>query len=453
MPVEGEKFVWIKPRNFSGGPQFHNVLHLKRNAFLCIFENVRRLFKKISYLIPLLFTSCLWNQPVYSSAESAYLPLDDSEYPYAEIPRIVIETENFREVRNRTTKIPARLQIYGKDAPASDIWELTVRGRGNTSFNVPKYSLKLEFTDKVSPLGMPKNRDWLLLSDYGDKTHLRNWMKTRLSNWLGAKYTPRMQYVELYLNREYKGVYMLSENIKIAKKRLDIPENDSSFLFEKEDSKKYDEPYFKTLDGNIIHIQSPKNISKASMAMAKSHLDSFETYLHKRNFWGKDSIANWLDIEDFLLNYWVQEFAKNEDGKFTRSVFFYWEKGGTIHFGPLWDFDLSFGNESRAQFQMPENWFIRNYRWNLYILSDWKMRELAKEYWKEHREIFRMLIDSIPQYQKNISRSMQNEFKRWPILDNTYTWALRHSYKSHQEAVDSMISWTKKRFQWIDEHL
>lgn len=410
---------------------------------------------RLSWTIPLalslLCIGCLWSDPADVSRD--YLPLDDSEYPYAEIPRIVIETENFREVRNRTTKIPARLQIYGEDAPESDVWELTVRGRGNTSFNVPKYSLKLEFANQVSPFGLPKNRDWVLISEYGDKTHLRNWMATRLSNWLGAKYTPRMRYVELYLNREYRGVYLFSENVKVGKRRLNIPETDSSFVFEKEDSKKYDSPYFKTLDGNIIHVQYPKNPSDSVLAVAAAHLDSFETYLHRGNFWAGDPLSHWLDIRDFLIHYWVQEYAKNEDGKFTRSVFFYWVKGDAIHFGPIWDFDLSFGNESRGMFKMPENWFIRNYRWNRYILNDAKMSRLAKDFWEENRELFRALIDSVPLYKKDISLAMKNEFKRWPILDNTFTWALRNSYGSHDEAVDSMKVWMERRFRWIDGHL
>ena len=234
---------------------------------------------------------------------------------------------------------------------------------------------------------------------------------------------------------------------------MNIPKTENSFLLEKEDPKKVDDPYFKTRDGNLIHIKSPKNPSRENISVVKQHLNLFENYLHRRDFWGEDSIAHWLDIDDFLAYYWVQEFAKNEDGKFTRSVYFYWIQGGTIHFGPLWDFDLGFGNQSRKQFRPAENWFIRNYRWNKYILADSTMNQLAADYWKAHRETFRALIDSIPLYKKQIEKAAKNDFKRWPILDNAFTWALRHSYKSHDEAVDSMTVWTKRRFDWIDENV
>lgn len=409
--------------------------------------------KWIIFASILALAGCLWEETESSLEESSYLPLDDSEYPYAGVPRLVIETENFKDIRDRETKVPARLQIYGEDSPSSEILELTVRGRGNSTFHVPKYGIKLEFSKKTSLLGMPKDKDWALRSNYGDKTLLRDFMMNRLANRLGVSYVPRMRYVELYLNREYKGLYLLTETVKSSKNRVPLSKSDSSFLFEKEDSKKIDDPYFETRDGNLIHIQEPKQLSEKSLQMAKDHLDDFEVYLHRQNFWGVDLLSNWLDIRDFLEYYWVQEFAKNEDGKFTRSVFFYWEKGGTIHFGPLWDFDLGFGNESREKFAMPENWFIRNYRWNRYILMDARMQEMAKEYWTAHRETFHELIDSIPLYKSQIEKAAKNDIKRWPILDNTFLWALRHSYDSYDEAVDSMTVWMEKRFQWIEDNL
>ena len=142
--------------------------------------------------LTLSLVACL-NEPTESSPD--YLPLDDSRYPYADLPRMVIETEDFREIRDRTTEFPSYLQIYGERAPESGVYSLTVRGRGNSSFMMPKYGLKLEFTDKVSLFGMPANRDWALIGNYGDKTHLRNFMMTRLSEWLGSRYTPRCRYV------------------------------------------------------------------------------------------------------------------------------------------------------------------------------------------------------------------------------------------------------------------
>ena len=162
-----------------------------------------------------------------------YLPIDDTEYPYAGIPRIVIETENYRQIRDRETEIPAKLQIWGEHAPESEIMKLTIRGRGNTSWtNMPKKSYKIEFIDKQSMLGMPKDRDWALIANYADKTLMRNYLMYHLSAELDAYYAPRCEFVEVYLNKEYLGVYLLTETIKIGKNRVNIPNNENSYIVE-----------------------------------------------------------------------------------------------------------------------------------------------------------------------------------------------------------------------------
>lgn len=379
--------------------------------------------------------------------------MDDSEYPYAGLPRIVIETEDFAGVRDRETEIPSHLQIYGEKAPESEVYELTVRGRGNSSFKMPKYGLKLEFKDKVKLFGMPKNRDWALIANYGDKTHLRNYMMTRLSEWLGAKYTPKMQFVEVYLNRKYMGLYLLSETIKVAKNRVNIDENDTTFLVEKEDSKKFDPPYILTDNNYYYHIKSPKNPSPETEDLLLDHLNAFENFMMNQYIHKRKDVLDWLDIDDYVLYYWVHEYSKNEDGNYARSVFFTWKKGEPIHFGPLWDFDLAFGNASREQNKNPEDWYIRRYRLNYYIMQNSLVDSAATAYWQEHRDTFKALIDSIPVYRAIIENAIDNEYRRWPIIKNTENWALKDPYDSYDEAVEVMTEWMKKRYQWIDNEI
>lgn len=394
--------------------------------------------------------ACYWAE---TESNPENLPIDDSMYPYAGLPRIVIETEDFAGIRDRETEIPSHLQIYGEKAPESEVYELTVRGRGNSSFKMPKYGLKLEFKDKVKLFGMPKNRDWALIANYGDKTHLRNYMMTHLSEWLGAKYTPRMQFVELYLNRKYMGLYLLSESIKVAKNRVNIEENDTTFLVEKEDSKKFDPPYVQSDNGYYYHIKSPKNPSPETEELLLEHIKAFENFAMRPYRYNSNEIVEWIDLDDYLLFYWVHEYSKNEDGNFARSVHFTWKKGEPIHFGPLWDFDLAFGNASREQNKAPEEWYIRRYRLNYYILQNSLVDSAAVVFWKEHRETFKALIDSVPLYRSIIDKAIENEYRRWPVMKNTENWALKDPYDSYDEAVETMIEWMKQRYQWIDKEI
>ena len=394
--------------------------------------------------------ACYWAE---TESNPDNLPMDDSEYPYAGLPRIVIETEDFAGVRDRETEIPSHLQIYGEKSPESEVYELTVRGRGNSSFKMPKYGMKLEFKDKVKLFGMPKSRDWTLIANFGDKTHLRNYMMTRLSEWLGAKYTPKMQFVEVYLNRKYMGLYLLSETIKVAKNRVNIDENDTTLLVEKEDSKKFDSPYILTDNNYYYHIKSPKNPSPETEDLLLDHLNAFENFMMNQYIHKRKDVLDWLDIDDYVLYYWVHEYSKNEDGNYARSVFFTWKKGEPIHFGPLWDFDLAFGNASREQNKNPEDWYIRRYRLNYYIMQNSLVDSAATAYWQEHRDTFKALIDSIPVYRAIIEKAIDNEYRRWPIIKNTENWALKDPYDSYDEAVEVMTEWMKKRYQWIDKEI
>lgn len=393
-----------------------------------------------------MLSGCYWDE---TDGSPEFLPLNDLEYPYANLPRIVIETENFAEIRDNETEHRAHLQVYGDSMPDGPVLSLKVRGRGNSSAKMPKYGLKLEFDEKQEMFGMPKNRDWALVANFGDKTHLRNFMMFRLSEWLGARYAPKMQFVELYLNRKYMGLYLFTETVKVGKNRVNIAKTDSSFLFEKEDEKKIDDPYVTTRRNYMFHVKNPKNLTESSSDLLRNHLNQFEEFIYDSKWVNPEEIEGWLDLDDYLLHYWVQEFSKNEDGPFARSIYMTWEKGGKIHFGPLWDFDLAFGNASREVNKPAEDWFIRNRRWNREIMNNRYVERSATKYWNERKEVFHDLIDSVPVYRKIIEKAIRNEYRRWPVMSNTENWALKDPYDSYDEAVGVMVEWMESRYRWI----
>ncbi|PWJ68170.1 CotH protein [Fibrobacter sp. UWR4] len=410
----------------------------------------------LGLLAATFLSGCFWDETdsaLLDANGNEYLVLDDSEYPYAGLPRVIIETKDYAQIRDVTTEHQAKLQIYGKDGPSGNVLNLTVRGRGNSSAKMPKYGLKLEFNDKQSMFGMPKNRDWALIANYGDKTLIRNHMIFRLSEWLGANYTPKDQFVELYLNRKYMGVYQFTETVKVGKNRVDIPKNSHSFLFEKEDSKKLDTPYITTEQSRSFHIKSPKELTEETANLLKKKLDYFEYYLSTGASNNQDKIDRWIDLESYLLQYWLQEYSKNEDGNFSRSIFMTWQEDQPIRFGPIWDLDLGFGNQSYPENREADGWYIRKGHWHRYVFRDYDVQRQSARYWKEHREKFRALIDSIPLYVSEIRAAIDNEYKRWPIIKNTENWALKKPYGSYEEAVEDMKDWMLKRYQWIENNI
>ena len=388
----------------------------------------------------------------YSTTD--YLPINDSEYPYAGIPRIIIETENLRQIRDRETEIPAKLQIWGKHSPESDIVDLTIKGRGNSSWYMPKKGYKIEFIQKQAFFNMPKEKDWALIANYIDKTLLRNTITHNLAEAMNFTYTPKAVPVELYLNKEYMGVYLFSETIKIGKNRVNIPNTSNSYLVEFDEKYKNNEPVIATQNRRILNIHSPKDADSTSKIKLRKHINTIEDYIFNTTI-ELDSLSKYIDFETYLKFYWIEELSKNNDGAFFTSVYFSWVEGQPLQMGPIWDFDQAYGNHPNIDLRSLENWFIRNSYWNKSLFKDSSFVLLAKKTWQEYQIHINAIIDSLDIYKKQMSQAAKNNFKRWPILSDKKSydsWA-NQRYSSYEDAVDALKHWLASRIQWINENL
>ena len=422
---------------------------------------MKRPLKKLLSIFSVLFlflfmSSCsIWSEESATDSNSTYLPLDDSEYPYAGLPRLVIETDNFRQINNKDTKVPAHFQFYGKSKPSGPIQDLTIRGRGNSSFVMTKYGYKINLAEKDSMLGMPKDREWDLVSNFRDKSMLLNYITYQLAGILGDEYHPQCKFLELFLNRLYQGIYLLVEHVKVSKNRVNIAKNDSSFLFEKTTETSTNGVLFTSSLNYIFKFDQPKEPNTQSQELLENHINEFERFLQSKNIYSLDSIAQWIDIEDFIRYYWIQEFTKNIDGP-RRSIFLIWEKKDGINtpikMGPVWDFDLGYGNSSDKK-AVPDQWLIRNYGWNRFLFKNKEYKKRVRDYWKKNRTIFVATLDSIDSMSKKLAKASSNEFKRWPVLENDSGFPFFRKFSNYQEAVDAIKSWIEQRIQWIDENL
>ena len=402
-------------------------------------------------LICTILCSCVWND---TESNPDFLPLDDSEYPYADLPRLVIETEDFAQIRDTETEVPAKLQIYGKDAPESEVLELTVKGHGNSSFKaMTKYSVKIELYNKQSLLGLPKDDEWILISNFSDRTLIKNYTIFKLAQRLNAPYTPRSLFCEVFLNRQYMGIYQLTESIKISKKRVNLPQNDSSYLFEKTTNYHLNGQIVQTKRGTLFRVRYPKNANTDKLTKLQAFLDSLEGNLFSKTFNSQKSDLP-LDIHDFIRYYWLLEFSKNHDGRFNRSIFFTWEVGNILKMGPVWDFDETFGcTKDNMPKEQPEGWYVKKHGWNEPLFNDSLIWQDAVQFWKINRESFLATVDSIDSYADLIRKATRNEFRRWKVLGNTEFWAYKESYETYDEALNSLKSWIRNRISWIDDNI
>lgn len=392
-----------------------------------------------------------------SSEESSNLVLEDGEYPYSGLPRIVIETENFQAIVDRETKIPAKMQIYGKELPESEIMDLTIHGRGNSSWNsMPKKSYRIELNKKKALFRMPQNKDWSLIANYADKTLMKNYLSYDMARRLGM-YAPRCEYAELFVNKEYLGVYLFTETIKQGKNRVDIPDGMNSYIVEFDEKFRdgeqvvFSEQISSTPKPFRVHF--PKDASKKSLETLSEHITAFETFLTTiDSATPLDSIEAWLDIDAFVKHYWVQELVKNPDASYYTSVYFTWVYGEKIKMGPVWDFDIALGGHYEERLANPKNWRIRPEYWNSYLFKSQEFQRYVDSYYERNKAEFYKIYDIIDSLQEALAEPSRNNFKRWDILQQDGKW-ISKAVQDYGEAVRNMKSWLQERITWIEEQL
>ena len=246
-----------------------------------------------------------------------------------------------------------------------------IEKRGQTTLTFPKSSYTLETRDssgedlKASLLGMPLESDWILYAPYSDKSLMRNaltyYLGLEMGNW-----TPRFKYCEVYLNGDYRGIYLLMEKIKRDRDRVDIEKMEASHeggdsltggyiirvdkiegLTPGEDFF-YASPEFSYPDSRVYYFSYYYPEADKITSNQKTYIVSdTESALNSPDF--KDPVlgySNFMNPNSFADYQIMQELGNNVDG-YRFSTYFYKNadsKDSRLHAGPLWDFNLCYGN-------------------------------------------------------------------------------------------------------------
>ena len=129
----------------------------------------------------------------------------------------------------------------GYDNPESDVWDGVsgytgeasislefIRGRGNSTWRAAKKPYKIKLDDKINLFGMGKNKHWALIANYYDTSLTVDRFVAWLGDQMGMPYTPRGVPVDLFMNGEYYGSYLLMEEVRVDSNRVDIEEVDKN---------------------------------------------------------------------------------------------------------------------------------------------------------------------------------------------------------------------------------
>ena len=254
------------------------------------------------------------------------------------------------------------LEVYQTD-------QALIRGRGNSTWGMPKKPFRIRFIDEVSILGLPKAKDYVILAEYSDKSLLRNTIAHKLSSKLEhIDHVVQTRVVELFVNGVYEGVYTLTEQIEIREEKLffeSIPGMvDTGYLLEL-DHRFFEKGGVENVDGIVIAGQpyeiispnpSSNNYITEQTAFIKQYLIEMEHALSN-----KTGYEAYIDMDNWIDFFIIQELFKNVDVGFS-SINIYKLPGGKIKLGPLWDFDLAMGNADYIDYE-PQNWYgMRPYK-------------------------------------------------------------------------------------------
>lgn len=418
------------------------------------------MFPRFKWFLIYIMTALLWSgcsddcslDDIGSSSD--YLPLDDSEYPYAGIPRIVIETEKQAKIKNRETEIPAKMQLWGEHEPIGNVLGLTIRGRGNSSWdNAPKKGYKIKLNQKIELLGMHKDSEWALIANYSDKSMLKNLISYKLLSKISNSWNPEISFVELYLNKDYLGIYALTETVKKNKHRVDLADGD--FLLEI-DAKIKEGELGVEIDGfeYPFKIHWPKDANDEAIQSLKNRLADFQKNIYENRIGDGGEYKKWVDLEKFIFFYWAQEFSKNIDAYYT-STFLVVKKNGVIEMGPVWDMDFAFGYPgwNKKELLSFEGFQHRTKSWMLPFFKNKNYAQYSDSIWKVMSPIVSEYADSILSNGKLLEQAYRNEENRWKKLESTTSPLHHKSYSSYEDAYMDLHNWYVNRQQWLDQNI
>ncbi len=363
-----------------------------------------------------------------------------------------------------------------------------ISGRGNSTWEYEKKPYSIKLTEKYPLCGLDKGDKWRLLALCREGSKLDNKLAMDLAEELGLAYSVQGTWVDLYLNGNYAGNYLLTESVSVGEGRVDIAsleqENkrynkdiDHAGRYEEQDSKGYlietgdnvsggyliekDHPDhyeaetggFATSRGNLFTISAPQHVSREQAQYIRDYVENIEQLAQNDQF----AVWDYLDVDSFARRFLVDEISLNTDAGLT-SMYFYKERDDDqLYSGPAWDYDNSFG-ESNADGEP-------GYDYTYTILAlcdnqpnrlDWYARlydtpELQRCLHREYEKVLPFFEDMLgrrlDEYAETISASVAMDRRLWEGRDEKIR--SMGKYSTYEANVKYMKFFIAKRLNWL----
>jgi hypothetical protein len=368
--------------------------------------------------------------------------------------------------------------------------------RGSSSQQFPKKQYSIETRDllgndiSVPLLGFPEESDWILFAPYNDKSLMRDVLVYKIASQMG-RYASRSKYCEVVLDGEYIGLYVLLEKVKRDVNRVNIKKLEPSDILgdaltggyiikvDKTDGENNDGWYSPYLPNPLsvysvfyqYHYPKPDEIIQQQKDYIQNKIFQFETMMNLGSNISDTSTGypKYLDVNSFVDFVLVNEVAKNVDG-YRLSTYLYKDRDSRnprIFAGPVWDFNLAFGNADYYNGWMTNGWqleYLTNYQnipldepfltpyWWRKLFDDSNFRNSVYARWQvlksnvlNTQNIFYQ-IDSLKVL---LEESSSRNFEKWPVL-GIWVWPNYFVGQTYQQEIDYLKNWISFRLNWMN---
>lgn len=339
------------------------------------------------------------------------------------------------------------------------------KGHGNSTWARPKRSYKMYLQQKNSLLGMDKCKKWVLLSNVVDDSMMRNKLFTDMAKSCGLENTMDNAWVDLYVDGEYRGLYLLSEKIDINSENFDIgdleketkalnaeeinsftnyrrelgtyavkgwnipnePENYSGgYIIEADYENRYkEEPSgFTTLREEYFVIKSPQYASAMQAEYIAFFAQEFEDAIASEDGYNAHGLhySQYIDMESFAKRYVLDEISKNIDSGYSSFYCYKPKSENKLYAGPIWDYDTALGNNNgwgdEEMLSDPEGFYVNEHNWAEYLYAQPEFHEqVLYEYGKYFEPYIKKADRIIDDYTKEIEAAADMNDVLWSKTD------------------------------------
>lgn len=391
-----------------------------------------------------------------------------------------ITTENGAPIKGKEKEDYVNCTI-NVDHP-DDKWDYEgtgrIRGRGNSTwlwYDKKPYRIKLD--EKASIVGLAAEKDWVLLANFRDPTHMMNTFVFELGHVMGLPYTNHSRFMEVNLNGEYIGLYQLTEQIEQGKNRVAVDDMEGILIALDVDDGPYYSPdsgdnFYSDIYGMPVCVKFPEDTDVSDIRSELAKLESAILSIRRSKGdeaaikAGMDKVRELLDVQSFIDYLIIQELIYNVELAAPRSMYMHKDKGGKWVMGPLWDFDAGFDFDWGTMYD-GHNYFDSYRKLMLgkdpihhnggnggvpeFFTDIFRSDEFCEEFIARWEEISPLIMtevwDNTEKYITAAEDAMIRNSERWPIYFPSDSWP--EDEIDFEEEIDNLYVWLTERIDYL----